>query len=159
MFYAAGDLLLVAEATMHGLVRTLDHGCQVVCGFISRTAPPSVGSVALAAPRSATPYDPVPAFIGKLSPTARAMIAAPAQTPHPIDQIVQSDGQSVWLEEPNSTTESHPGLTGGIGTPSHEGIDPKEVFVRQLPLRLHHVWTRTDIPCAMSAPTRMGKTQ
>lgn len=145
---------------MHGLLgtHTLDPGCQVVCGFISRTAPPSVGSVALAAPRSATPYDPMPAFISKLSPTARAMIAAPAGTPHPTDQIVQSDGQTVWLEEPNSATESHPGLTGGIGTPSHEGIDPEEVFVSQLHSDYTTLWSTSDNPCVMSAPTRMGKT-
>ena len=56
----AGDLLLLAEATMHGVVTKPTPGRQLVCGFIARTAPPSVGSQAVASGRSMTPHDPAP---------------------------------------------------------------------------------------------------
>jgi hypothetical protein len=70
---------------MHGLPvdAKLEPGRQLICGFISRTAPPSVGSSALAAARSTTPYDAPPAFLSELSPTARAMMAAPSDEPQP----------------------------------------------------------------------------
>lgn len=118
---------------MHGLPvdAKLEPGRQLICGFISRTAPPSVGSSALAAARSTTPYDAPPAFLSELSPTARAMMAVPSDEPQPTNQIVQSDGETVWLAEPagiNGMSASHPGLHSA-GLPSQKGVRPEEVFV------------------------------
>lgn len=117
----AGDLLLLAEATMHGLLAGSVGEKQLVCGFISRTAPSSFGSVAEAAARGQHPGQPVPAWMDELSPTARAMLA-PELEPAATNQIVMSDGgERVWLAEPGTAAESHPGVMQA-GTAAEEEV-------------------------------------
>jgi ectoine hydroxylase-related dioxygenase (phytanoyl-CoA dioxygenase family) len=129
----AGDLLLVAAATMHGLLAgTRPQQCcqQMMCSFISRTAPPSVGSLAAAAARGQVPDEAAPSWMAQLSPTARAMLAPALEPGSRTNQVVMSDGAKVWLAEPIDIAESHPGLLTARDEASlaRSGISAEEVY-------------------------------
>jgi hypothetical protein len=76
---AAGDLLLCSAAALHGLPpRGQQHTRaplrQVTCSFISATAPPTGGSLALPLSRGISENTERPGWLDELSPTARAVV-------------------------------------------------------------------------------------
>ena len=97
---AAGDLLLVSTAAMHGMLPGTHSASQLTCSFISATAPPSDGSLTLPLSRGIREDTARPAWLDDLSPTARA-VADPAAFRPEGSPIVLSDGARSWLSEPS----------------------------------------------------------
>jgi hypothetical protein len=141
-----GDLLLCAEATMHGLPPSSAGDAQHCCTFISATAPPSFGSPLPAFARSFEPDTPPKAWLEELSPTARAMVA-----PSVGDETVATDGERVWLAPPSATAEvTHPSLH--ITNPAMQA-DAEELYVFDLHgyLVLRNVLSAQEVQAALTA--------
>ena len=141
-----GDLLLCAEAIMHGLPPSSSGDAQHCCTFISATAPPSFDSPLPAFARGFDVEAAPKAWLEELSPTARAMVA-----PSVGDETVATDGERVWLAPPEATAEvTHPSLH--IPNPAMQA-DAQELYWFDLNgyLVLRNVLNKQEIQAALTA--------
>ncbi|MYE89482.1 phytanoyl-CoA dioxygenase family protein [Candidatus Poribacteria bacterium] len=100
----AGDLLLCAETTLHGVSPWQGNGPQrlFACGYIGKNAPPSIS------PDVTRDEEPPPEWLAELTPVQRAVIQGQESDDASFPAVVRSDGETSWIDE--SSEIFHPSI-------------------------------------------------